>query len=54
MVTNWLTSEGRSLKKRAMGIPTEMLCLAKLGMVDVVQMKGMLDRLMGALLPLPP
>jgi DNA-binding MarR family transcriptional regulator len=52
VVGNWLSDKGQKLKQRAMSVPSELLCRAELGMDDVVEMKGMLDRLIVALLPL--
>ena len=52
VVVNWLTDAGRTLKRRAMPVPTEMLCRAGLGLNDVDRAKTMLDDLIARLLPL--
>lgn len=54
IVNNWLTPEGRALKKRAAKVPGQLLCDAKLSMEELPPMRAACDRLIEALLPLQP
>lgn len=52
VVENWLTEEGRALKKRAAKVPVQLLCNAQLDLDDVQSIKRVVDGLIEHLLPL--
>lgn len=54
VVGNWLTDAGKALRSRAVGIPVQLLCDAKLDVSEIGPMKAVLQRLIQALLPLQP
>src|SRR5262249_27056325 len=52
VVENWLTDDGRALKKRAQRVPVQLLCNARLDLGDVQAIKKVIDGLIDHLLPL--
>lgn len=52
VVGNWLTPAGRELKKKAVHVPIQLLCSAKLDVDELAPMRRVLQRLIDALLPL--
>jgi DNA-binding MarR family transcriptional regulator len=54
VVLNYLTPQGKALKRRASNVPVKMLCNAKLQVSELKPMREMLSRLIQALLPLQP
>ncbi|HVJ88763.1 MAG TPA: MarR family transcriptional regulator [Labilithrix sp.] len=52
IVGNWLTPMGMELKRRAMHVPVQLLCNAKLDIGELEPMRRVFRRLIDALLPL--
>ena len=52
VVENWLTDDGKALKKRAARVPVQLLCNAQLEIGDVQSIKKVIDGLIEHLLPL--